>query len=59
MKTKVLDIEPTLQNYKEQLVNLCNSEKNYHKASEYSHLLDKIDNIIKTIIDFQEVKKKK
>lgn len=51
-----MDIIEHLQDYKNLLVHITNNEIDYHKASKTSFLLDKVDNLISSIIEFRDQK---
>lgn len=43
-----------LQRYKDNLVEVCNNS-DYHYASKISRQIDKVDDLIASMVEFQEI----
>lgn len=57
MGRKYMDISKALQYYKKELIQTCNTTKNYHYGSVLSFRLDRIDALISDIVQWQEENK--
>lgn len=50
-----MDLIEKLQAYKEEVNEIISKEKDYHKASKMSFIIDSIDNLIKDITKFEDI----